>query len=87
MARERGEALLVERLSALDFSPVHFRVGGRLPRTATGVGLVPLAFAPTAVQDHAIAAHEPGGGSLGQGHDDVRAPSRSSPRPRGSTAR
>ncbi|WP_329239234.1 IclR family transcriptional regulator [Streptomyces sp. NBC_00111] len=69
--REQGEALLVERLSALDASPVHYRVGGRLPLTTTGVGLVLLAFAPTAVQDHAIATYEPGEGRLRQGHDDI----------------
>ncbi|MFH8802123.1 IclR family transcriptional regulator [Streptomyces sp. NPDC017936] len=67
--RDHGEALLVERLSALDASPVRYRVGGRLPLTSTGVGLVLLAFAPPAVQDQAIAAYEPG-----QGDDDIRTP-------------
>lgn len=65
--RDEGEALLVERLSALDASPVRYRVGGRLPLTSTGVGLVLLAFAPQAVQDDAIAAYQPG-----NGHDDIR---------------
>ncbi|MEU6676520.1 IclR family transcriptional regulator [Streptomyces sp. NPDC046925] len=67
--REQQEALLVERLSALDASPVRYRVGGRLPLASTGAGLVLLAFAPTAVQDHAIACYEPG-----QGHDDIATP-------------
>ncbi|MFJ4914294.1 IclR family transcriptional regulator [Streptomyces sp. NPDC088726] len=64
--REQQEALLVERLSALDASPVQYRVGGRLPLTSTGAGLVLLAYAPAAVQDHAVAAYEPG-----EGHDDI----------------
>ncbi|GAA4206969.1 helix-turn-helix domain-containing protein [Streptosporangium oxazolinicum] len=67
--RDQGEALLVERLSALDASPVHYRVGGRLPLTSTGVGLVLLAFAPSRVQDQAIATYEPE-----HGPDDVRTP-------------
>jgi DNA-binding IclR family transcriptional regulator len=67
--REQQEALLVERLSALDASPAHYRVGGRLPLGSTGAGLVLLAFAPAAVQDHVIAAYEPEGG-----HDDIRTP-------------
>ncbi|MFD0019913.1 IclR family transcriptional regulator [Streptomyces sp. NPDC058382] len=57
--RDQQEALLVERLSALDAGPVAYRVGGRLPLTSTGVGLVLLAFAPVPVQDHAIDAYEP----------------------------
>ncbi|MBZ2406840.1 IclR family transcriptional regulator [Streptomyces sp. L06] len=60
--RDGQEALLVERLSALDAGPVQYRVGGRLPLTDTGVGLVLLAFAPAAVQDHAL------------GHDAVETP-------------
>ncbi|WP_234436047.1 IclR family transcriptional regulator domain-containing protein [Streptomyces sp. NRRL S-813] len=64
-----GEALLVERLSARDASPVRYRVGGRLPLTSTGVGLVLLAFAPPAVQEQAIAAYAP---ELGD--DDIRTP-------------
>ncbi|OIJ63479.1 IclR family transcriptional regulator [Streptomyces mangrovisoli] len=67
--RDGGEALLVERLSALDAGPVRYRVGGRLPLTSTGVGLVLLAFAPTAVQDEVVAAYEPA-----QGPDEVRTP-------------
>ncbi|MFG3248812.1 IclR family transcriptional regulator [Streptomyces sp. NPDC048187] len=65
--RDQTEALLVERLSARDASPVRYRVGGRLPLTSTGVGLVLLAFAPPVVQDHAIASYEPG-----HGDDDIR---------------
>ncbi|MFC8229416.1 IclR family transcriptional regulator [Streptomyces sp. NPDC057287] len=72
--REQHEALLVERLSALDAGPVHYRVGGRLPLATTGVGLVLLAFAPTAVQNDAIAAYAPEEGRLRQGHDDIRTP-------------
>ncbi|MFB7031837.1 MULTISPECIES: IclR family transcriptional regulator [unclassified Streptomyces] len=67
--RDRGEALLVERLSALDASPVRYRVGGRLPLASTGVGLVLLAFAPAAVQEHAVAAYTPE-----HGDDDIRTP-------------
>ncbi|WP_406143701.1 IclR family transcriptional regulator [Streptomyces sp. NBC_01012] len=63
--RDKGEALLVERLSALDANPVRYRVGGRLPLTGTGVGLVLLAFAPQSVQDDAIATYEPGHGDDG----------------------
>ncbi|GAA3290490.1 IclR family transcriptional regulator [Streptomyces cinereospinus] len=67
--RDQTEALLVERLSARDASPVRYRVGGRLPLTSTGVGLVLLAFAPAAVQEHALGTFAPG-----QGDDDVRTP-------------
>ncbi|MFI2645160.1 IclR family transcriptional regulator [Streptomyces sp. NPDC018610] len=67
--RDQEEALLVERLSALDASPVRYRVGGRLPLTSTGVGLILLAFAPPAVQDHVIAGYEPG-----HGDDDIGTP-------------
>lgn len=67
--RDGQEALLVERLSALDAGPVHYRVGGRLPLTDTGVGLVLLAFAPPAVQDHALTHYVPG-----RGHDAIDTP-------------
>ncbi|MFJ8949489.1 IclR family transcriptional regulator [Streptomyces sp. NPDC102381] len=67
--REGEEAVLVERLSALDASPVRYRVGGRLPLASTGAGLVLLAFAPPPVQDHAIATYAPG-----EGHDDIGTP-------------
>ncbi|XVU27728.1 IclR family transcriptional regulator [Actinoplanes sp. CA-054009] len=60
--RENDEALLVERLSARDASPVRYRVGGRLPLTTTGVGLVLLAYAPAEVQDAAIGSYRPGEG-------------------------
>ncbi|MFI5761849.1 IclR family transcriptional regulator [Streptomyces sp. NPDC051563] len=63
--RDGQEALLVERLSALDASPVAYRVGGRLPLTSTGVGLVLLAHAPAPDQEHAIDAYEPGQGPVG----------------------
>ncbi|MER7938135.1 MULTISPECIES: IclR family transcriptional regulator [unclassified Streptomyces] len=67
--RDAGEALLVERLSARDASPVRYRVGGRLPLTSTGVGLVLLSFAPPSVQEEAMAAHRPE-----RGDDDIRTP-------------
>ncbi|MEU2681279.1 IclR family transcriptional regulator [Streptomyces sp. NPDC007107] len=67
--REQHEAVLVERLSALDAGPVRYRVGGRLPLASTGAGLVLLAFAPAAIQEHAIATYEPG-----EGQDDIRTP-------------
>ncbi len=67
--RDQGEALLVERLSALDASAVYYRVGGRLPLTATGVGLVLLAFAPRDVQEDAIAAYDPA-----EGIEDIATP-------------
>ncbi|WP_329467206.1 IclR family transcriptional regulator [Streptomyces sp. NBC_01431] len=67
--RDQGEALLVERLSALDASSVRYRVGGRLLLASTGVGLVLLAFAPPTVQDQVIAGYEPG-----DGDDDIRTP-------------
>ncbi|WP_353946642.1 IclR family transcriptional regulator [Streptomyces sp. HUAS MG91] len=67
--RDHEEALLVERLSALDAGPVSYRVGGRLPLTGTGVGLVLLAFAPIGVQEHLIDSYGPAGG-----HDDIRTP-------------
>ncbi|MFI9025423.1 hypothetical protein [Streptomyces sp. NPDC053560] len=49
--------------------PVRYRVGGRLPLPCTGVGLALRAFAPPAVQEHAIATYEPG-----RGHDDIDTP-------------
>lgn len=57
--REDDEAVLVERLSALDAGPVRYRVGGRLPLASTGVGLVLLAFAPPEVQERLIARYRP----------------------------
>ncbi|MEU0562009.1 IclR family transcriptional regulator [Dactylosporangium sp. NPDC006015] len=67
--RDEGEALLVERLSARDASPVRYRIGGRLPLTSTGVGLVLLAEAPSQVQEDAIAAFLPDDGG-----DDIHSP-------------
>jgi DNA-binding IclR family transcriptional regulator len=52
--RDGGEAVLIERLSARGAGRVMYRVGGRLPLHATGVGLVLLAHAPTAMQDEVI---------------------------------
>ena len=52
--RDGGEALLLERLCAHDTRPVRFRVGGRMPLSTTGVGLVLLAFAPAKVQERAL---------------------------------
>ncbi|MDQ0775356.1 DNA-binding IclR family transcriptional regulator [Streptomyces aurantiacus] len=48
--RDDTDAVLVERLSALDATPVKYRVGGRLPLDATGVGLALLAHAPESVR-------------------------------------
>ncbi len=59
--RDGAEALLVERLSTHDPSPVDYRIGGRLPLATTGVGQVLLAFAPTPVQEHAISTFVPDG--------------------------
>ncbi|TFC06944.1 IclR family transcriptional regulator [Cryobacterium adonitolivorans] len=52
--RDGDDALLVERLSAHGAMPVQYRVGGRLPLTSTGVGLVLLAHAPADVQERTI---------------------------------
>jgi DNA-binding IclR family transcriptional regulator len=48
------EAVLVERLSARGAGRVMYRVGGRLPLHSTGVGMVLLAHAPAALQDHVL---------------------------------
>jgi DNA-binding IclR family transcriptional regulator len=53
--REGSEATLVERLSGHQATPVHYRVGGRLPLHSTGVGLVLLAFAPASMQEDFLA--------------------------------
>jgi DNA-binding IclR family transcriptional regulator len=53
--RDGAEAVLVERLSARGAAKVLYRVGGRMPLHATGVGLCLLANAPSAVQDHVLA--------------------------------
>jgi DNA-binding IclR family transcriptional regulator len=49
--RDGAEAILIERLSARGAGRVMYRVGGRLPLDATGVGIVLLAHAPVALQD------------------------------------
>ncbi|MFC5677924.1 IclR family transcriptional regulator [Aeromicrobium endophyticum] len=48
--RDHDEAVLVERLSSRDATPVKYRIGGRLPLGATGVGLALLAYAPDDVR-------------------------------------
>ena len=53
--RDGLEAILVERLSAHGAGQVLYRVGGRMPLHATGVGLVLLACAPAPVQDEVLA--------------------------------
>jgi DNA-binding IclR family transcriptional regulator len=53
--RDEREAVLVERLSAHKAGWVLFRVGGRLPLYATGVGLVLLAHSPTDVREQVLA--------------------------------
>jgi DNA-binding IclR family transcriptional regulator len=53
--RDGGQAVLVERLSARGAGPVLYRVGGRMPLHATGVGLCLLANAGSDVQDQALA--------------------------------
>jgi DNA-binding IclR family transcriptional regulator len=52
--RDGRKAVLVERLSAHGAAEVLYRVGGRLPLTATGVGLCLLAHAPVAFQDEVL---------------------------------
>jgi DNA-binding IclR family transcriptional regulator len=48
---EGDEAVLVERLSGHEATPVLYRVGGRMPLHSTGVGLVLLAFGPPELQE------------------------------------
>ncbi len=60
--RDGTEAVLVERLSARGAGRVMYRVGGRMPLHATGVGLVLLAHAPQAVQDTVLAGVLTGAG-------------------------
>lgn len=58
--REDDEAVLVERVSPRRRArSVDYRVGGRMPLTATGGGLVLLAAAPPDVQEAAVAAIDP----------------------------
>jgi len=54
--REGIEVVFVERIAGRHAVPVLTRVGGRFPMSATGVGLVLLAFAPAEVQEQALAA-------------------------------
>jgi DNA-binding IclR family transcriptional regulator len=61
--RDGHEAILVERLSAHRAGQVLYRIGGRMPMHATGVGLVLLAHAPVRVQQEVLAGDltvEPG---------------------------
>lgn len=58
--REDDEAVLVERVSPRRRAgTVDYRVGGRMPLTATGGGLVLLAAAPPDVQEAAAASLDP----------------------------
>jgi DNA-binding IclR family transcriptional regulator len=52
--RDGDEAVLIERLSARGAGRVMYRVGGRLPLHATGVGMVLLAHAPAGLQDQVL---------------------------------
>ena len=61
--RDGHEAILVERLSAHRAGQVLYRIGGRMPMHATGVGLVLLAHAPIQIQNEVLAGNltvEPG---------------------------
>lgn len=53
--RDGLEVVFVERIAGRHAVPVLTRVGLRFPMTATGVGLVLLAFAPPEVQEAALA--------------------------------
>ncbi|MCE3554358.1 IclR family transcriptional regulator [Pseudonocardia sp. RS11V-5] len=52
--REGTEVVFVERIGGSGAVPVLTRVGGRFALTATGVGLVLLAHAPTEVQEDVL---------------------------------
>ncbi len=61
--RDGHQAILVERLSAHRAGRVLYRIGGRMPMHATGVGLILLAHAPVQVQEEVLAGDltvEPG---------------------------
>ena len=61
--RDGHQAILVERLSAHGAGRVLYRIGGRMPMHATGVGLILLAHAPLQVQEEVLAGDltvEPG---------------------------
>ncbi len=91
--RDGREAILVERLSAHRAGRVLYRIGGRMPMHATGVGLVLLAHAPVQVQEevlagdltvepgHALAvgARAPGPAGRGAGATGWRSPPGGSP--------
>ena len=53
--RDGLEVVFVERIAGRHAVPVLTRVGLRFPMSATGVGLVLLAFAPREVQEEALA--------------------------------
>src|SRR4051794_14119913 len=53
--REGAAIIFVEHIAGSGAVPVFTRVGGRLPTTATGVGLVLLAHAPAEIQDEVLA--------------------------------
>lgn len=53
--REGTEVVFVERIAGSGAVPVLTRVGGRFALTATGVGLVLLAYAPVEVQEQVLA--------------------------------
>jgi DNA-binding IclR family transcriptional regulator len=57
--REGTEVVFVERIAGSGAVPVLTRVGGRFALTATGVGLVLLAHAPTELQDDVLAGPIP----------------------------
>lgn len=64
---EKDEALLIERISHRNASPVHYRVGGHIPLHSTGPGLVLLAHADTALQERILTGslvREPEGTTL-----------------------
>ncbi|MFE9687216.1 IclR family transcriptional regulator [Streptomyces sp. NPDC006285] len=69
--RDDDDALLVERLSAHDATAVRFRVGGRMPLSATGVGLVLLSYAPADVQERLLRDFTPASGNNLVGWDSV----------------
>lgn len=54
--REGVEVVFVERIAGSGAVPVLTRVGGRFALTATGVGLVLLAHAPSDVQEEVLAS-------------------------------
>ncbi|MEV6346506.1 IclR family transcriptional regulator [Actinoplanes sp. NPDC051851] len=54
--REGAELVFVERIAGSRAVPVHTRVGGRFALSATGVGLVLLAYAPPELQQEVLGA-------------------------------